>query len=175
MASGSEFNINKVWDFIESKPFYNKDYYPMFSTAKEIYDKWDKKELEMYTNFQWNGRDTPMHRKELSNLQRIKTMDGASKMKENIMKNLTEQQRKQVKAFVKKLVEGKFYRLPNDIVDDNVYRFKRSVESACDSVLHGNDFEMKQWESILKSAQEIIKSAKEFNSAADLPDEFKGK
>lgn len=82
MTAGSEFNINKVWDFIESKPFNNKDYSPMFSTAKEIYDKFGEKELEMYTNFQWNGRDTPIHRKELANLQRIKTMDGASKMRE---------------------------------------------------------------------------------------------
>ena len=83
IGTGSEFNINKVWDFIESKPFHNKDYSPMFSTAREIYDKFGKKELEMYANFQWNGRNTPIHRKELANLQRIKTMDAASNIKKN--------------------------------------------------------------------------------------------
>lgn len=85
MPPGSEFNINKVWDFIESKPFHNKDYSPMFSTAREIYDKFGKKELEMYANFQWNGRNTPIHRKELANLQRIKTMDAASNSRKSKM------------------------------------------------------------------------------------------
>lgn len=104
MTSGSEFNINKVWDFIESKPFNNKDYSPMFSTAKEIYDKFGEKELEMYTNFQWNGRDTPIHRKELANLQRIKTMDGASKMRENKMK-LSLKEKQLVKEYAIQLME----------------------------------------------------------------------
>lgn len=85
IGTGSEFNINKVWDFIESKPFHNKDYSPMFSTAREIYDKFGKKELEMYANFQWNGRNTPIHRKELANLQRIKTMDAASNSRKSKM------------------------------------------------------------------------------------------
>ena len=34
--NSTEFNINKVWDFIESKPFYNKSYMPKFNTAEEI-------------------------------------------------------------------------------------------------------------------------------------------
>jgi len=49
----SSFNTNKVWDFIESKPFYNKNYMPMFSTAKEIWDEWGPKEKELYDSFEW--------------------------------------------------------------------------------------------------------------------------
>jgi hypothetical protein len=51
LLTEAEFNINKVWDFIESKPFYNKNYAPMFSTAEEIWSEWGPKEKELYNNF----------------------------------------------------------------------------------------------------------------------------
>jgi hypothetical protein len=64
----SEFNEKKVWAFINSKPFYNKSYKPMFSTAQEIWDGWVREKekaiknndkstqaLDLYDNFEWEG------------------------------------------------------------------------------------------------------------------------
>jgi len=53
LLTEAEFNINKVWDFIESKPFYNKEYMPVFSTAKEIWDKLKPEQKELYNSFEW--------------------------------------------------------------------------------------------------------------------------
>lgn len=69
----TEFNVNKVWDFIESRPFYNKNYMPKFNTAKEIWDELDTEQRQMYAEFEWE--DTyggEVHKKELQNLQRRK-------------------------------------------------------------------------------------------------------
>jgi hypothetical protein len=77
-----EFNVNKVWDFIESKPFYNKSYTPMFNTAEEIWSEWGPKEKELYSNFEW--KDTysgEIHPREKMTLKKRQTY-----------KNLTEAQ-----------------------------------------------------------------------------------
>jgi hypothetical protein len=67
----TEFNINKVWDFIESKPFYNKDYMPTFNTAEEIYDEFGPKEMELYNNFEWEDTyEDKLHPRELAARQR---------------------------------------------------------------------------------------------------------
>jgi hypothetical protein len=67
----TEFNINKVWDFIESKPFYNKDYMPKFNTAEEIYDEFGPKEMELYNNFEWEDTyEDKLHPRELAARQR---------------------------------------------------------------------------------------------------------
>jgi uncharacterized protein YggU (UPF0235/DUF167 family) len=52
----SEFNVNKVWDFIESKPFYNKSYMPMFSTAEEIWKEWSAQDKSLYAKFKWKDK-----------------------------------------------------------------------------------------------------------------------
>ena len=67
----TEFNINKVWDFIESKPFYNKDYMPKFNTAEEIWDEWGPEEKQMYSNFEWEDTyEDKLHPRELAARQR---------------------------------------------------------------------------------------------------------
>jgi hypothetical protein len=67
----TEFNINKVWDFIGSRPFYNKDYMPKFNTAKEIYDEFGPKEMELYNNFEWEDTyGDKLHPRELAARQR---------------------------------------------------------------------------------------------------------
>ena len=71
----SSFSINKVWDFIESRPFYNKEYMPKFNTAKEIYNEFGPKEMELYNNFEWTGNDSELHPREKAVLQRRKTYD----------------------------------------------------------------------------------------------------
>ena len=78
----SSFNINKVWDFIESRPFYNKEYMPMFNTAKEIYDEFTPEQMELYNNFEWTGNDNELHPREKAVLQRRKTYDTLSSIKE---------------------------------------------------------------------------------------------
>ena len=82
----SEFNINKVWDFIESRPFYNKSYMPMFNTAGEIWSEWGPKEKELYNNFEWedtyNGEIHPREKMALKkrqtykNLTEVQMLDG---------------------------------------------------------------------------------------------------
>jgi hypothetical protein len=77
-----KFNINKVWDFIESRPFYNKSYMPMFNTAEEIWSEWGPKEKELYNSFEW--KDTyggEIHPREKMALKKRQTY-----------KNLTETQ-----------------------------------------------------------------------------------
>jgi hypothetical protein len=71
----SSFSVNKVWDFIESKPFYNKEYMPVFSTAKEIYDGFTPEQMELYNNFKWVGNDNELHPREVNALKRRKTYD----------------------------------------------------------------------------------------------------
>jgi hypothetical protein len=67
----TEFNINKVWDFIGSRPFYNKDYMPKFNTAEEIWDKWGPEEKQMYSNFEWEDTyGDKLHPRELAARQR---------------------------------------------------------------------------------------------------------
>lgn len=67
----TEFNINKVWDFIGSRPFYNKDYMPKFNTAEEIWDEWGPEEKQMYSNFEWeNTYGDKLHPRELAARQK---------------------------------------------------------------------------------------------------------
>jgi hypothetical protein len=67
----TKFNINKVWDFIGSRPFYNKDYMPEFNTAEEIWDEWGPEEKQMYSNFEWeNTYGDKLHPRELVTRQR---------------------------------------------------------------------------------------------------------
>jgi len=80
----NEFNINKVWDFIESRPFNNPNYMPKFNTAKEIWNDWGSKEKEMYANFDW--KDTygdKMHPREKAALQHQKNYDALAGLNEN--------------------------------------------------------------------------------------------
>jgi hypothetical protein len=76
----SQFNVNKVWDFIESRPFYNPNYMPKFNTAEEIWSEWGAKEKEMYANFDW--KDTygnKIHPREKAALQRQQNYDALAK------------------------------------------------------------------------------------------------
>ena len=78
-----EFNVNKVWDFIESKPFYNKDYMPKFNTAKEIWDKWDLEQKQMYNNFKWEDTyGDKLHPRELAARQKQATYNKLAGLKE---------------------------------------------------------------------------------------------
>jgi hypothetical protein len=76
-----EFNVNKVWDFIESKPFYNKSYAPMFNTAEEIWSEWGPKEKELYNNFEWkdtySGEIHPREKMALKKQQTYKNLTEA--------------------------------------------------------------------------------------------------
>ena len=78
-----DFNINKVWDFIESRPFNNPNYMPKFSTAKEIWDEWGDKEKQLYNDFQWEDKyNGQLHPKETRNLQRRKNYDSLAGINE---------------------------------------------------------------------------------------------
>jgi hypothetical protein len=78
-----DFNINKIWDFIESRPFNNPNYMPKFSIAKEIWDEWGDEEKQLYNNFQWEDKyNGQLHRKEIANLQRRKNYDSLAGINE---------------------------------------------------------------------------------------------
>ena len=110
------FNVNKVWDFIESKPFYNKEYMPKFHTAEEIWSEWGPKEKELYTNFTWEDTyGEEIHPREKAALQRRKTYDALAKKEvnenyahfrnETSKRNPSEQLHKAVKEIKRKLQE----------------------------------------------------------------------
>jgi hypothetical protein len=61
MKAAFEFNVGKVWEFVESRPFYSTEFYPQWNTAKEIYEKYISHNPEMlrkYTDFLWSGNNT---------------------------------------------------------------------------------------------------------------------
>ena len=78
-GASSEFIANKVWDFLETRPFANPNYMPQFNTAKEIYDEFGPKELELYSNFDWKGDSSKIHPREKEVLDRRATYDALSK------------------------------------------------------------------------------------------------
>jgi hypothetical protein len=79
----STFNTNKVWAFIESKPFYNKEYMPKFSTAEEIWSKFGPEDKEKYANFAWTDTyGDNIHPREKSALQRKANYDKLAGVKE---------------------------------------------------------------------------------------------
>jgi hypothetical protein len=82
--TNTEFNINKVWDFIESRPFNNPNYMPKFNTAQEIWNDWGSKEKEMYVNFDWKDiYGDKIHPREKSALQHQKNYDALAGLNEN--------------------------------------------------------------------------------------------
>lgn len=59
--SDPDFNARKVWEFINSRPFNNPSYKPMFNIASEIYDEAIKNNpviKKKYDEFKWSGLDT---------------------------------------------------------------------------------------------------------------------
>jgi hypothetical protein len=60
MKTGFEFHPRKTWEFIESRPFYNPDFFPQWNTAEEVYDQHianDPEILQKYTDFDWSGSE----------------------------------------------------------------------------------------------------------------------
>jgi hypothetical protein len=84
----SEFNVNKVWDFIESKPFYNKSYMPMFSTAEEIWKEWSAQDKSLYAKFKWKDKyGGKLHPREKDVIQKRRKMNTLSKVKNPMKTN----------------------------------------------------------------------------------------
>ena len=56
-----DFNPTKVWEFIKSRPFYNPEFQPQMSDAREIYEQFiinDPATLEKYMHFKGSGSNT---------------------------------------------------------------------------------------------------------------------
>ena len=84
----SEFNVNKVWDFIESRPFYNKNYMPKFNTAEEIWAEWGTAEKRMYAKFDWEDTyGNKLHPKEVANRRRQGNYSALAGLKESKKQN----------------------------------------------------------------------------------------
>ena len=67
MRTGFKFHPRKVWEFIESRPFYNPNFYPQWNTAQEVFDKHianDPEMLEKYSDFDWSGSQEKHHHEE---------------------------------------------------------------------------------------------------------------
>jgi hypothetical protein len=62
------------------------------------------------------------------------------------------------------MAKNAFYRLPDKIVHTNVYRFKHNINSFCDKLLHGDDYDKKEAMALIKTLQDIDKEAKEFKT-----------
>lgn len=84
MKTNFEFHPRKVWEFIESRPFYNSEFYPQWNTSMEIYEKYienDPKILEKYTEFDWSGIEEP-HQNEEEVLKRRESYHRLSEKEE---------------------------------------------------------------------------------------------
>jgi ferritin len=80
----TEFNVNKVWDFIESIPFNNPNYMPKFNTAEEIWKQWGEEEKEMYSKFKWdNPHGSNVHPKEKAALRHQQNYNALAGLNEN--------------------------------------------------------------------------------------------
>ena len=73
------------------------------------------------------------------------------------------------------LDEGAFYRLPGHVIGNEFYRAHDALDSFYKTQINGNDFNEKNFDSIIKMLQAIRKEAKKFNSAEEVPVSYKYK
>jgi hypothetical protein len=139
----SQFNANKLWDFLQTKPFYNKDYMPMFNTAEEIWDQFGPEEKQMYADFQWDGDPAAIHRREAAALKRRQNYDSLAgeKFEENsvtgnfsTMTSGTGEQYATPKAFKKNKKErgtgkGIIYKDLWENLNENYYKFRNETKT----------------------------------------------
>jgi hypothetical protein len=92
----SAFNVNKIWDFIESRPFYNKEYMPKFVTAQQIWDGWGSSEKSLYAKFKWKDKyGGKLHPREIANRRQqgiINKLEGVSKTKTELVTVLSSEE-----------------------------------------------------------------------------------
>ena len=62
-----------------------------------------------------------------------------------------------------------FYRLPGNVVGNELYVVARDLKSFADSQMNGDDFDVKSFTSIIDKLNKIKKEAKAFNSEDDVP------
>lgn len=82
--------------------------------------------------------------------------------------NLIEQSRS-ILENKEQLNEGSFYRLPGHVIGNEFYRAHDALDSFYKTQINGNDFNEKNFDSIIKMLQAIRKEAKKFNSAEEVP------
>jgi len=73
-----------------------------------------------------------------------------------------------IREEIQKLDEG-FYRLPSHVVGNELYKAHKLLNYIYDSQKNGNDFDMKNINSLISQLQSIKKQAKQFNSGDDVP------
>ena len=62
-----------------------------------------------------------------------------------------------------------FYRLPGNVVGNELYVVARDLKMFADSQMNGDDFDVKSFASIIDKLNKIKKEAKAFNSEDDVP------
>jgi len=147
----SAFNVNKVWDFIESRPFYNKEYMPKFVTAQQIWDGWGSSEKSLYAKFKWKDKyGGKLHPREIANRRQQGTINKLEKTN----KNHQMKTQKEIVALLSKQVEEIKLAAPEDAVARYESNFKE-VENGIKTLQaklkkHQKDFKAnpKNWGSV---------------------------
>lgn len=70
------------------------------------------------------------------------------------------------------ITQNYYWRLPNSIIDNEVYIVAKSVKSLSDTLLFGSDLDMDRLDSIIDVFQKIKKSAQQFETGMTLPTNY---
>jgi len=71
------------------------------------------------------------------------------------------------------LKEASYYRLSKNVISNELYRLNKNFKSIYSTLVNGNDFNKKEFDTMINSLQKISKSARKFNVGDDIPNEFK--
>jgi conjugal transfer/entry exclusion protein len=64
--------------------------------------------------------------------------------------------------------EAKFYRLPRNVIDDELFRVKRNFDSFYNKTSKGQDVHPKELDEIIKMLEKIRKEMKGFNHPSEI-------
>lgn len=67
------------------------------------------------------------------------------------------------------LEENTYFRLPANIIGNELYVAAKRLQQIFEGQKNGNDFDVKEFDSLINSLQKISKSAKRFNAGDELP------
>ena len=72
---------------------------------------------------------------------------------------------KKLKDFIN---EGRFYRLPRNVIDKDLYRVKKNFDSFYSKTNSGQDVHPEELDSIIKTLQQIRKEMKGFRDPSEI-------
>jgi len=143
----------------ESKELYTKLY-------QQIHEAKKPKKGDMVTWNKKGGREFAVVALDKGNIAWIADDDGeeyeASITDLNIVKE-------------EHLTEADFYRLPGNVIGNELYSLNREMDTFYRRMADGNDFDMDVFNAFIREMQKIKKEAKRFKSAQEVPVKYQYK